>query len=136
VGVIVPPDRTQCAAALKRLIDSSDGIKAATLALRDGRPFLERCRTPLDSGKFAAMVSSMVALAHTFLRELSAGPLDHVLIDGVEGKLVISSVAGSGGLLLLAVFAERDTRLGLVLGHSKTCAQAVSEAFPQAATPD
>ena len=133
MGVVAPPDRALCTDALERLVDSCDGINAAMLAMRDGRPFIERCRTPMDCGKIAAMVSSMVALGHTFLREIGAGPLDHVLIDGAEGKLVISSVSGSGGLLLLAVFAERDARLGMVLGHSKTCAQAVTDAFPQSA---
>ncbi len=132
MGVTTPPNRAQCDAALARLMDSCDGVRAVMLALRDGRPYVERFRTPLDGGKFAAMVSSMVALGHTVLRELGAGKLDHVLVDGTEGKLVISSISGSGGLLLLAVLAERDARMGLVLGHSKTCAQAVSQAFPDA----
>lgn len=130
MGVIVPPNRGQCDAALQHLVDSSDGIRAAMLALRDGRPFVERCRSQVDCGKFAAMVSSLVALGQTALRELGAGGLDHVLVEGRDGKLVVSSIDGSGGLLLLAVLAERDARLGLVLGHAKTCAQAVSDAFP------
>ncbi|HWS27518.1 MAG TPA: roadblock/LC7 domain-containing protein [Xanthomonadales bacterium] len=124
------PDRTRCNAALDQLMQSNDGISVVMLALRDGRPFMEKHRHGLDSGKFAAMASSIVALGHSVLRDLRAGPLDHVLIDGAEGKLVISSVPDSGGLLILAVLAARDTRLGLVLGHAKTCAQAVAAAFP------
>jgi predicted regulator of Ras-like GTPase activity (Roadblock/LC7/MglB family) len=119
------PDRVRCAQALDQLLVSCDGVIAAMLALRDGRPFLDRHRTPHDSGKFAAMSSSLVALGHSVLKELKAGQLDHVLIEGSEGKLVIASVPNSNGMLLLAVLAERDARLGLVLGHSKTCAQTV-----------
>jgi predicted regulator of Ras-like GTPase activity (Roadblock/LC7/MglB family) len=124
------PDRARCNAALDHLLQSNDGISIAMLALRDGRPFMEKHRQGLDSGKFAAMASSLVALGHGVLKDLKAGPLDHVLIDGAEGKLVISSVSGSGGLLILAVLAARDTRLGLVLGHARHCALAVAAAFP------
>jgi len=130
MGVIVPPHRGQCDAALRRLVFASDGIRAGMLALRDGRPFVEHCRQQTDCGKFAAIVSSLVALGQTALRELGGGGLDHVLVEGSEGKLVVTRIEGSGGLLLLAVLAERDARLGLVLGHAKTCAQAVTEAFP------
>ncbi|TWI11976.1 putative regulator of Ras-like GTPase activity (Roadblock/LC7/MglB family) [Lysobacter ruishenii] len=130
VGTTLEPDRSRCASALDHLV-ASDGILAAMLAMRDGRPFLMRNRNRRwEEGKMAAMVSSTVALGQTFLRELTAGPLDHILIEGTEGKLVICSVARSNSLLLLAVVAERDARLGMVLGHSKTCAQAVAEAFP------
>lgn len=132
-AMMVEPDRNRCATALEHLVDN-DGIQAGILALRDGRPFLTRNHNRAwDEGKIAAMVSSTVALGLTFLRELGAAPLDHILIEGAEGKLVISSVSGGGGLLLLAVVAQRDARLGLVLGHAKTCAQAISEAFPAGA---
>ena len=124
------PDRVRCAAALDQLLHADEGISAVLLALRDGRPFLEKHRHSVDGGKLAAMASSLVALGQSVLRDLKSGPLDHVLIEGAEGKLVISSVADSGGLLILAVLATRDTRLGLVLGHAKTCVQAVAAAFP------
>lgn len=129
-GTMLEPDRSLCVSALDHLV-GSDGILAGMLALRDGRPFLMRNRNrSWNEGKIAAMVSSTVALGQTFLRELGAAPLDHILIEGAEGKLVICSVARSNSLLLLAVVAERDARLGLVLGHSKTCAQAIAAAFP------
>ena len=127
---VAPPDRALCTQALDRLLSSSDGISAAMLALRDGRPFVERCAGSVDSGKFAAMTSSLVALGHSVLRELDAGPLDHVLIEGGTGKLVVANIPGSNGLLLLAVLATPEARLGLVLGHAKTCVQAVAAAFP------
>ncbi|HRQ63548.1 MAG TPA: roadblock/LC7 domain-containing protein [Xanthomonadaceae bacterium] len=122
------PDRTRSAAALDRLLQGCDGVQAAMFALRDGRPFVEKSRTKVEGGKLAAMTSSLVALGKSVLRELKAGELDHVLIEGSTGKLVVSSVPDSGGLLILAVLASSDARLGLVLGHSKMCAQAVAAA--------
>lgn len=68
-----PPDRVRCAAALDRLLRSNDGISAAMLALRDGRPFVERHRNLVDGGKLAAMASSLVALGHRVLRDLKSG---------------------------------------------------------------
>lgn len=125
------PDRVRCANALGELFARCEGVDAALLALRDGRPFLERFRNSTDAGRLAAMTSSLAALGQSALKELKAGPLDHVLIEGGEGKLVISTVPGTGGLLLLAVLAARDARLGLVLGQSKICCQAVAAAIPE-----
>jgi predicted regulator of Ras-like GTPase activity (Roadblock/LC7/MglB family) len=126
-------DRGRCAHALDHLI-GCDGIRAGMLALRDGRPFLMKSRdTTIEPGKVSAMVSSTVALGNTFLRELGAAPLDHILIEGAHGKLVMISIPASAGLLVLAVVAERDALLGLVLGHSKTCAHAVSNVFTASA---
>jgi predicted regulator of Ras-like GTPase activity (Roadblock/LC7/MglB family) len=126
---INPPDRNRCATALDQLLRTGEDISAALLATRDGRPYLERSRIPQYGGRFAAMSSSLVALGHSVLRELGASPLDHILIEGGEGKLIVTSVPGSAGLLILSVLATRDARLGLVLSRSKICVQAVSRAF-------
>jgi len=124
------PDIKASEKALDDLMQRCDGVAAVMLALRDGRPFVERMRNGVDTGRFAAMVSSLVALGHSVLKELNSGMLDHVLIEGTEGKLVITAVPGTGGLLQLAVQAERDARPGLVLGQSKICAAAVGRAMP------
>lgn len=130
---VTAPDRARSGALLDALIQRCDGVQAAMFALRDGRPFVERARTQVESGRLAAMTSSLVALGRSVLRELKAGELDHMLIEGAEGKLVLCSVPNTAGLLILAVLADRDARLGLVLGHSKICAQSIM-AGPRSAT--
>jgi predicted regulator of Ras-like GTPase activity (Roadblock/LC7/MglB family) len=124
------PDRARCIAALDKLLHSCEGVSAGMLTLRDGRPFVEKAQPGVDYGRFAAMASSLVALGHSVLKELKAGTLDHVLVEGSQGKLVICNVPDTGGLLLLAVLAESQARLGLVLGHARICAQAVAAAIP------
>lgn len=125
------PDRSRCLAALEDLLGRCEGTQAAMLALRDGRPFADRVQSGVDVGRFAAMASSLAALGQSVLRELKAGPMDHVLVEGAEGKLVLVSVPDTGGLLLLAVLASHEARLGLVLGHARICAQAVAAAIPR-----
>lgn len=121
--------RAASAAAVRDLFTRSNDISAVMVAYRDGRSFVEQSDGRVEAGKFAAMSSSMVALGQSVLRELDAGVLDHVLIDGADGKLVVSVIPGSGGLLVISVLARRDARLGMVLGHAKTCALAVSSAI-------
>jgi len=128
---IAPPDRGRCQAALDRLLSSSEGITCAMLALRDGRPFAQCHRSPIDVGKLAAMTSSMSALGQSVLRELKSGPLDHLLIDGAEGKLVLATIPGSNGVLMLAVHAGKEVPLGFVLGQAKACVTLISAAFPK-----
>ncbi|HBK57053.1 MAG TPA: hypothetical protein DDZ76_12335 [Xanthomonadales bacterium] len=125
------PDRAKCNTALEKLLTDCEGARAAILALRDGRPYAECTKGAIDQGKFAAMVSSLNALGHSVLRELDSGRLDHVLIEGSDGKLVVSSVPDSGNLLILAVLAEPKALLGLVLGKSKACASAISAIIPR-----
>lgn len=118
-------NRQACAAAIDELLRRCEDIDAAILARRDGRPFVDRTRSRIDPGRFAAMSSSLLALGSSVLRELDAGALDHVLVDGSHGKLVLSSVPGSASVLVLAVLANHGARLGMVLGHAKACAQAI-----------
>ncbi len=122
------PDRARCVAELDRLLGECEAIRAGILALRDGRPFAHSARVGIDAGKLAAMASSLSALGTSVLRELAAGNLDHVLIEGAEGKLVVAAVPGYGGVLILAVLAEPSALLGLVLGRGKACAQALGAA--------
>ncbi len=121
------PSRASCVMMLDELLRRCDGASAVMLALRDGRPYAERSRAKIEGGKFAAMASSLVALGHSVLRELGAGALDHVLVEGAQGKLVVCNVPGSKGVLILAVFASSEARLGLVLGHARACARSINE---------
>lgn len=117
---------------LDRLLHRLPGIEVASLALRDGQPFVHRHRGHIDAAKLAAMSSSLVALGGTVLKELSAGNLDHVLIVGSIGKLVLVRLPEMSGMLILAVLASADTRLGMVLGLARTCAAAVGEVLLRA----
>lgn len=119
------PDRLRASQALEHLFGSCEGVLAAMFATRDGRPFAEKSRARLDAGKLAAMSSSLVALGRSVLRELQAGEPDHLLIDGSLGRLVLTSVPDTGGLLILAVLTGTEARLGLVLGHARNCARAL-----------
>ena len=119
-------DKAACTSAINDLFERCEGVNAVMLAKRDGRPFVERSKITSDAGKFAAMSSSLLALGNSVLKELDGGALDHVLIEGQKGKLVIVSVPGSLGLLLLAVQATNEARLGMVLGHAKACATRIS----------
>lgn len=120
------PDPDHALQALARIVSGCEGVQIAMLASRDGRPFVWRSAVAGDSGKLAAMTSSLTALGRTVLRELNAGELDHLLVEGQDGKLVLVGVPGLDGLLVLAVLAERRTRLGLVLGHARMCARALA----------
>lgn len=122
------PDRDTAMQALGRIVAGCDGVQAAMFALRDGRPYACRSLDGIDGGRLAAMTSSLAALGGTVLRELRAGAMDHLLVEGEDGKLVIVGVPGTGGLLVLAVLAERRTRLGLVLSHARLCARALADA--------
>ena len=122
-------DRNTCTEAINELLLNCDGVTAVMLALRDGHSFMERSKIPLDGGKLAAITSSLHALGATALRELRAGVLDHVLVTGTEGKLLIASIPNSDGMLILSVRTNSDARLGMVLGRTMAAAQKIGSSF-------
>jgi len=128
-------DRTQCITALDAMLQRCPGANEAMLASSDGRPFAERSRvrTGVDGGRLAAMASSLAALGNGVLRELSAGNLDHILVEGGGGKLVVCCVPGSRNSLVLAGHAGNEARLGLVLGQAKSCALAIGQIMARSA---
>ena len=119
--------RDACLAHLRHLAERHPGIRVAALVLRDGRPYAQVHHGHVDAGKLAAMASSLTALGTTVLRELAAGALDHVLVEGTDGKLVLVRLPELSGLMILAVQASAETRLGLVLGQARACAVAVGD---------
>lgn len=133
--VLSAAHRDACLAQLRHLVERTPGIHVAALGLRDGRPFAHAHRSEVDAGKLAAIASSLTALGATALRELAAGALDHVLIEGARGKLVLVRLPELSGLMILAVQASADTRLGLVLGQARSCAVGLGEVLRQASVP-
>lgn len=122
-------NRTICTQAITKLLDNCPGVTAAMIALRDGRPFMDRGLNKVDSGKFAAMSSSLQALGSSVLKELDAGRLEHLVVTGEQGTLVITSIPESMNMLTLAVLTEGTPLLGMVLGRSKVCAQTIATAL-------
>lgn len=126
---LTEPKLLACSQAVEQFMVRCDYVNMVMVAFRDGRPFVSRSRSDIEPGKFAAMSSSLMALGNTVLRELNAGTLDHLVVEGAQGKMVVAAVPASNGMLIIAVHSNADARLGLVLGHSKTCALAISTAI-------
>lgn len=127
------PSQRQCFAALDTLMSNCEGVVAGMFALRDGRPFAERSRVRVSTGKFAAMNSSLMALAGTVMTELAADAAGHVLIEGKEHKLAVCRAPCGRVELFLAILARNDVNLGLVLGYARTCVREICETRTDAA---
>lgn len=125
-------ERDRCLIELQALQARSEDVLCAMLALRDGHAFGHVLSKDVESGKLAAMSSSLVALGASVLKELRAGPLDHLLIHGEGGLLVVNRIPDCDGLLVLAVLASKSARPGLILSHSKQCCAAVGRIVAEA----
>lgn len=122
------PGQRQCLAALDKAMAHCPGIVAGMFALRDGRCYAERSRSRVAVGKFAAMSSSLMALSSSVMAELAADTPGYLLIEGSTHKLVACRVPHGQVGLIVAILAQSEVSLGLVLGYARTCAREVSEA--------
>ncbi len=116
-----------CEHEIESLRSAGDDLQAVILATSDGQP-VYCCGGGSDTaGKFGAMCASLAALGETVMRELEAGALNHVLLEGVDGKLVVLKVPQAGGALVLAVLAGKQARLGMILGQAGICVGRLAE---------
>lgn len=131
------PSQRQCLAALDKAMEHCPGIAAGMFALRDGRCYAERSRSRVSAGKFAAMTSSLMALSNSVMAELAADSPGYLLIEGRTHKLVACKVPRRQVGLIVAILAQSEASLGLVLGYARTCARDVCEAeeTPDARSP-
>jgi predicted regulator of Ras-like GTPase activity (Roadblock/LC7/MglB family) len=106
-------------------VADSAGIDSIMLATRDGHPAVFVANNDVVPGKFAAMSSSITALGKTILRELESGALNHVLVEGENGKVVFVRVSFQNDLFILSLLAESDLLLGRMSSLARSLAKQV-----------
>lgn len=114
---------------LRELMGRSDKLEAAAVVTGDGLPLAEVLGDAVDRERFAAMSSSLLALADRAADEMQRGKLRQLMIEGEKGTMLL---VYAGPHAVLAVAAKPEANLGRVFLEARTAASRVQPLLPLA----
>lgn len=116
----------QISRILKGMHKSVDKVKASVVVNIDG--LLVEAYPPSDddgtSDQVAAMTATLIGLAEKTLDRLAQGEVERMLLEGVDGVMVVFP---SGKRAALAALVGKDTKLGIAMHAIKRAAGDVAE---------
>lgn len=116
-----------CRDTLQSLQSNLGSIQAAIISTVDGH-FVTGYHTDKISGeRFSAMNSSMLALGETLAIEAQQDVCNFVIVDNAKGYIVSLKIKS---VYLLTTITQRSINLGLLLSHSRACAENLAHLLP------
>ncbi|GAB4192409.1 MAG: hypothetical protein Tsb002_22010 [Wenzhouxiangellaceae bacterium] len=115
-----------CQRTLDEWLAANDQVKSALVATQDGFE-VAACGVADEQqqARLAAMSSSLLALSHSVTDEVLLPGCDSLMIDGINGKLLIMAVPGSAPDLLLTVVSQPQAAMGRLLMDARFTAMVV-----------
>lgn len=115
---------------LKWLTTNNPGVQAAQICTVDGFEIVAVHRDEESRRRLAAMASSMHALGSALVQEVGLGDYVNLVVEGTEGKVLMMSVPGSAGALLLTAVASQEALFGHFHYVCKACCESLREQVP------
>ena len=109
---------------LRELNSKSGEMEASAVISRDGLSVASVLGDGVDPDRLGAMCAALLGLADTTARELDRGELNQVLLQGVNGVLLLVHI---GTTHVLALAARPDINLGMVLLEAKKTAKKLAD---------
>lgn len=114
-------------AVLQDLVNSTTGIDAVLISSTDGFAVDSVFKQDYDSGKLAAVASSILSLVQALTREAKLTGCRSVILDAVDGKVMISAVPCEHQPMIAMVLTKSDVLLAQVMhGLKSSIAELVS----------
>lgn len=114
----------QLEARLTKLLDNCSLIEAGVVATLDGHLCAmkqQKAQYPLE--RLATMGSTLMALGDTITRELKMGNCDNIISENRNGIVVFMHI--NDDLVLVTLSTQKS--LGMLLSHSRKCAEDMSK---------
>lgn len=112
---------------LMELLQSTTGIDAVLVASTDGFAVDVVHKQDYDSGKLAAVASSILSLVQALTREAKLTGCRSVILDSIDGKVMISAVPCKNQPMIAMVITKSDVLLAHVMHGLKKAIVALVE---------
>lgn len=99
-------------------------VQATAVVSTDGLVIASRLPAEVEEDRIGAMGAAILSISTRSGGELERGEILRVLIEGVDGYILIRNV---GDMAILVALAEKDVRLGLLFYEANKCIQLLSE---------
>ncbi|NOZ54525.1 MAG: hypothetical protein GXP08_15570 [Gammaproteobacteria bacterium] len=108
---------------LSGLMNSCDSITGLMVSGADGMALAAKLTTGFDQHRFSAMSSALLAISDSLMMETNNGKTKNVYIESEGGNVFVMH---AGSSLLLTVFTDASTSLGLSLAHANNAAEEIA----------
>lgn len=110
-----------------QLLNSVAGVEFAMLCTSDGfEVALANKKNISNSGKIAAVSSSILAMVTAFISEINLVGCQTITLDAENGKAFLTSISHPKYPLVLVAMTNRDILLGQMLYEVKSTAETLS----------
>ena len=121
--MIPEPTKALCTKELLNLFHKCDDIEGALVSTLDGQLLATHQKGTDSLDRVAVMGGSLISLTDTMIAELNLGHNENVISQNEQGILLFMHINAQ---LVLVSFTRNKRALGLLLAHSKRCAEALS----------
>jgi len=116
----------------KRCVDelcsSVQSVNSVVLASGDGFEVASVTnQNSFDSGKVAAVSSSLLSMVHAFTAEIRLDDCQSFILDATNGKAIIAHIPCDNYPMVLMVLTDEKALLGQVLHGMRFCSQRLVE---------
>lgn len=117
---------TASTSVLQELVNTTNGIDAVLIASTDGFTVNSVFKRDYDAGKLSAVASSILSLVQALTREAKLTGCRSVILDAVDGKVMINAVPNANQPMIAMVLTQSDVLLAQVMhGLKKSIVQLV-----------
>lgn len=121
VNALTQKEMDCCNDCLTGLMQRSYDVRFLVLASTDGFEIAVNGKIDKDAqGRMAAMASSLLSLSQAVVKESDLASCEEVMVDGVNGRIVVMAVPGQFPELLLMAVTCHDVAIGRVLLEMRT----------------
>ena len=99
------------------------GARAVVIATEDGFSIAHALAEPLDTGRIAAMTSSIAAIGQAIAQETALGTPNCLVVDASGGFLIMRRVQCQGVALVVNALTHRDVLLGMAMHNVANAAR-------------
>jgi predicted regulator of Ras-like GTPase activity (Roadblock/LC7/MglB family) len=99
-------------------------VQATAVVSNDGLVIASRLPAEVEEDRIGAMGAAILSISTRSGGELERGEILRVLIEGVDGYILIRNI---GDVAILVALAEKDVRLGLLFYEANKCIQLLTE---------
>ncbi|WP_122900509.1 roadblock/LC7 domain-containing protein [Acinetobacter sp. B51(2017)] len=115
--------------SIHEVLREVNGVEYIMLCSTDGFELTSVHRKNINnSGKLAAVSSSILAMVQAFLGEINLNGCQSMTLDAENGKALISAVPSHNHPMLVVVISAKDVMLGHLLLAVKRATEQIAEA--------
>ncbi|MFX1552996.1 MAG: roadblock/LC7 domain-containing protein [Promethearchaeota archaeon] len=109
---------------LRRMEAVNSDIQGSAIVSVQGLPICSVLARDVNDGIVSAMSAAILSVSERAVEELARGDLKRILIEGVDGIIILSK---AGENAILCTLAKSDASLGMVFLNIQSVSKKISE---------